>query len=50
MKGSCLCGKIRFEIQALLPDIANCHCSMFENFMVLLTQLMAPQLQKILNG
>jgi hypothetical protein len=32
MKGSCLCGKIQFEIQALLPDIANCHCSMCRKF------------------
>lgn len=32
MKGSCLCGKIQFEIQELLPDIANCHCSMCRKF------------------
>ncbi|MES2823807.1 MAG: GFA family protein [Pseudomonadota bacterium] len=32
MKGSCLCGKIQFEIQALLPDLANCHCSMCQKF------------------
>ena len=28
MKGSCLCGKIKYEIKTFEPDIANCFCSM----------------------
>jgi len=32
MKGSCLCGKITFEIDGFLPNIANCHCSMCRKF------------------
>ena len=26
MKGSCLCGGIRYEIRRFHPEIANCHC------------------------
>lgn len=32
MNGSCLCGKVKFEIDGLLPNIANCHCSMCRKF------------------
>jgi len=28
LKGSCLCGGIRYEIHAPLVDVINCHCSM----------------------
>ena len=27
MKGSCLCGAIRFEIAGPIRDVGNCHCS-----------------------
>ncbi len=27
LKGSCLCGGIRYEIDANLESVANCHCS-----------------------
>jgi len=28
LKGSCLCGGIRYEIGQRLTDVVNCHCSM----------------------
>lgn len=27
-KGSCLCGRVQFEIDGELEDVLNCHCSM----------------------
>ena len=27
LKGSCLCGGIRYEIDAELGPVTNCHCS-----------------------
>lgn len=32
MNGSCLCGKVKFKIDGLLQNIANCHCSMCRKF------------------
>lgn len=32
MKGSCLCGEIKYEIKSFAPGIANCHCSMCRKF------------------
>lgn len=31
-KGSCLCGKIQFEVTEFLPAIAHCHCIMCRKF------------------
>lgn len=31
-KGSCLCGKITFEVKKLLPVIGHCHCTMCQKF------------------
>jgi hypothetical protein len=31
-RGSCLCRRIRFEIDAFLPAAAHCHCSMCRKF------------------
>lgn len=31
-RGSCLCGKVRFEIDEFLPEAAHCHCSMCRKF------------------
>lgn len=31
-KGSCLCGKIRFEVDQFEPQTGNCHCSMCRKF------------------
>ena len=31
-KGSCLCGKIRFEVDEFEPQTGNCHCSMCRKF------------------
>ncbi len=28
MKGSCLCGKVKYEIEKFEADIANCYCTM----------------------
>jgi len=28
LKGSCLCGKVTYEISGPLTDVLNCHCSM----------------------
>lgn len=28
LKGSCLCGIIKYEIRAPLSDVINCHCTM----------------------
>ncbi|WP_081960600.1 GFA family protein [Nitrincola sp. A-D6] len=28
MKGECLCGKVKFEIEGELPNLYQCHCSM----------------------
>lgn len=28
LKGSCLCGKITYQINGELKDVLNCHCSM----------------------
>ncbi|MEW6981896.1 GFA family protein [Colwelliaceae bacterium 6471] len=30
--GSCLCGLIRFQIDAFMPHIAHCHCTMCQKF------------------
>ena len=30
--GSCLCGRVRFEIDEFLPQVAHCHCSMCRKF------------------
>ncbi len=27
-KGSCLCGKIKYEIHGIIRDVLNCHCPM----------------------
>ena len=26
-RGSCLCGRVRFQIEGVLPAFGNCHCS-----------------------
>ena len=31
-QGGCLCGKVHFEIDELLPQVAHCHCSMCRKF------------------
>ncbi len=31
-RGSCLCGEVRFEIDAFLENAAHCHCSMCRKF------------------
>lgn len=31
-KGSCLCGKIQFEVLAVQSQMAHCHCSMCRKF------------------
>ena len=31
-KGSCLCGAIRFEVDAFAENTGNCHCSMCRKF------------------
>ena len=31
-KGSCLCGQVRFEVDAFEPLLSNCHCSMCRKF------------------
>jgi len=31
-RGSCLCGKIRFEVDRFAPQTGNCHCSMCRKF------------------
>lgn len=31
-RGSCLCGLVRFEVDAFLPKAAHCHCSMCRKF------------------
>lgn len=31
-EGGCLCGVVRFEIDAFEPEIAHCHCSMCRKF------------------
>ena len=31
-KGSCLCGRIRFEVDQFEPQTGNCHCSMCRKF------------------
>ena len=31
-RGSCLCGAIRFEVDAFAPKTGNCHCSMCRKF------------------
>jgi len=32
LTGQCLCGKIRYEVTELLPEMAHCHCSMCRKF------------------
>ncbi|GGB15578.1 GFA family protein [Agarivorans gilvus] len=32
MTGSCLCGKIRYQVTQLEPQMAHCHCSMCRKF------------------
>lgn len=31
-RGSCLCGVVKFEVDAFLPQAAHCHCSMCRKF------------------
>ena len=31
-RGSCLCGRVRFEVDEFLPRTGNCHCSMCRKF------------------
>ncbi len=31
-KGSCLCGGIKFEVDAIEPQMGHCHCSMCRKF------------------
>ncbi len=31
-RGSCLCGKVTYEIDEFLPGVAHCHCSMCRKF------------------
>ena len=31
-QGGCLCGKVNFEFDELLPQVAHCHCSMCRKF------------------
>ena len=31
-QGSCLCNKIRFEVDEFIPNTGNCHCSMCRKF------------------
>ncbi len=31
-QGGCLCGKVHFEFDELLPQVAHCHCSMCRKF------------------
>lgn len=31
-KGACLCGAVRYEVDALEPKMAHCHCSMCRKF------------------
>lgn len=31
-KGSCLCGRTRFEVDTFAPNTGNCHCSMCRKF------------------
>jgi len=28
LRGSCLCGEVKYEIDGSLRDVRNCHCSM----------------------
>ena len=30
--GSCLCGKVRYQVREFLPVIAHCHCRMCQKF------------------
>lgn len=30
--GQCLCGKIKYQVDAIEPGIGNCHCSMCRKF------------------
>lgn len=32
LKGSCLCGKVKFEVNSFNPQVAHCHCSMCRKF------------------
>ena len=32
VRGSCLCGRVRFRISGALFDILNCHCSMCRKY------------------
>lgn len=32
IKGGCLCGAMRYEIDGPLTDVGNCHCSMCRRF------------------
>jgi len=31
-KGSCLCGEVRFSVEGVSDQVANCHCSMCRKF------------------
>jgi len=32
LNGSCLCGKVKYQVSALESKMANCHCSMCRKF------------------
>lgn len=32
MKGSCLCGQVRYEVEGFEPPVTHCHCSMCRKF------------------
>ncbi|EAR59829.1 GFA family protein [Neptuniibacter caesariensis] len=32
LKGSCLCGAIKYEVTSILPQMAHCHCTMCRKF------------------
>lgn len=32
MKGSCLCGRNRYEVEGLIPHTTHCHCSLCRKF------------------
>lgn len=32
MKGTCLCGAVRYEVKAIEPKMGHCHCSMCRKF------------------
>lgn len=32
LKGSCLCGEVRYEVKAIQANMAHCHCKMCRKF------------------